>query len=112
MAGNTDDPRDHPEAKRLRILRRALGYANNRGGQGAFAKAMGWGQSEISLWENGHRPIASKKAITAHRAVPGLDPLYLTEGSKAGMSMPLRKAIEQAEAEEEEAERERLSREG
>lgn len=104
-----DNPRNRPEARRLRILRRALGFADSQGG---FAEKMGWGQPEISLWENGHRTIARNKAITAHRRVPGLDPLWLTEGSMDYMSMPLRKAIEEATIAEDDEGGEDLSREG
>jgi DNA-binding transcriptional regulator YiaG len=59
LMGGKDDPPNHPEARRLRILRRALGFAHS---QGAFAEKMGWGQSEISLWENGRRQIARNKS--------------------------------------------------
>jgi transcriptional regulator with XRE-family HTH domain len=108
--GGKDDPRNHPEARRLRILRRALGFA---GSQGAFAAKMGWGQSEISLWENGRRRIARNKAITAHQRVPGLDPLWLTEGTMDFMTLPLRRAIEEAEKVEDAIDEEDLlSREG
>lgn len=99
--GKSDNPRNHPEARRLRILRRALGFAES---QGAFAAKMGWGQSEISLWENGHRRIARNKVVTAHHRVPGLDPLWLTEGTMDYMSMPLRRALEEAEKAEDAAE--------
>lgn len=94
LMGGKDDPRNHPEARRLRILRRALGFAHS---QGAFAEKMGWGQSEISLWENGRRQIARNKVMTVHNRVPGIDPLWLTEGRMDNMSMPLRRTIEEAE---------------
>lgn len=108
-----DDPRNNPEARRLRILRYALGFGYH-GGLGAFAVRMGWGASEVSQWENGIRPIARHKMMMVHRTVPGLDPLYLLEGRMHESSMPIRQAIEQAEKaiEAEEAEKVSLSRKG
>lgn len=108
-----NDPRNHPEARRLRILRRAMGYGDERGGKGAFAAMMGWDRAELSQWENGHRPIPTKRALSAHLTIAGLDPLFLINGRMDESSMPIRKAIAEAEkAEEAFEERQRLARKG
>jgi transcriptional regulator with XRE-family HTH domain len=91
-------------ARRVRILRRALGYGDSQ--QGAFAARMGWSQPETSTYENGLRPVPPKEILVLHKKVAGIDPLWLTEGRLDYMPPPLRSALEEAEkalkAEEEE----------
>jgi hypothetical protein len=82
-------------ARRVRILRRALGYGSSQ--QGLFANHMGWSQPETSTYENGLRPIPAKQILVLHKKVAGLDPLWLTEGRMDYMPPPLRRALEEAE---------------
>jgi hypothetical protein len=82
-------------ARRVRILRRALGYGPTQ--QGLFAAHMGWTQPETSTYENGYRPIPAKQILVLHKRVHGLDPLWITEGRMDYMPPPLRMALEAAE---------------
>lgn len=93
--GRDRNPRNSDMARRVRILRRALGYGDSQ--QGLFAARMGWSQPETSTYENGLRPVPPKEILTLHKKVAGIDPLWLTEGRMDYMPPPLRRALEEAE---------------
>jgi transcriptional regulator with XRE-family HTH domain len=98
----SNDPRHTPMARRVRILRRALGFGDRQ--QGLFAKRMGWSQPEASTYETGLRPVPQKRILKIHEVVPGLDPLWLSQGRMDFLPPPLRAAIEEAEKAEDAAE--------
>ncbi len=81
-ADNWDD-----EARRVRILRRAIMKTDDS--QQAFAEKMGWHQSETSQFESGSRMVPRSKVLKIHHRVPGLDPLWLTEGKLDNIPLPL-----------------------
>lgn len=89
---------DDPEARRLRQLRRAEGFGN---AQAAFAKKLGWSQSEISMYESGDRRVPRGKVLEMHKKIPGFAPLWFTEDRREGLSFDLRRRIEEIEAQDE-----------
>jgi transcriptional regulator with XRE-family HTH domain len=97
MAKDQNPNWDHPEAKRLRQLRRAEKYGS---AQAAFGQKLGWTQPEISMYESGNRRVPRNKVLAMHKAIPGFDPLWLIEGKLDGLSFDLRTRLEEAEEEE------------
>lgn len=87
-----------PEARRLRLLRQAEGYGPSQ--QAAFAKRLGWSQSEMSMYENGERRVPRGKVLEMHKTIPGFAPLWFTEDRREGLSFDLRRRIEDIEAKE------------
>jgi len=91
MAKDAKSAWNSPVARRLRQLRRAEGFGAS---QTAFAAKIGWLQSELSMFENGTRPPPAMKILGLHKAIPGFDPLWLTEGRQEGLSHDLRQRLE------------------
>lgn len=96
MAKDAKSAWNSPIARRLRQLRRAEGFGAS---QTAFAAKIGWLQSELSMFENGTRPPPAMKILGLHKAIPGFDPLWLTEGRLEGLSHDLRTRLLAKEAE-------------
>jgi transcriptional regulator with XRE-family HTH domain len=96
MAKDAKTGWDDPQAKRLRQLRRAEGFESS---QTAFAVKIGWLQSELSMYERGSRRPPGRKILDLHKAIPGFDPLWLTEGRLEGLSHDLRTRLLAKEAE-------------
>ena len=90
---------DYPfadQGRRLRWLRQAEGIPTAL----AFAKYVGWGQSDVSQFETGKRRVPMDKVLQLRKRILGFDPLWLWEGDKRGLSYDLRKRIEAEEAKE------------
>ena len=96
MAKSAKTGWNDPQALRLRQLRRAEGFGKS---QSAFAAKIGWGQSELSMFENGGRRVPGLKILDLHKVIPGFDPLWLTEGRLEGLSHDLRVRLEANAAE-------------
>jgi hypothetical protein len=84
------------QGRRLRLLRQA----ERRGSGAAFAKWLGWGQSNYAQFEAGSRMVPADKAIQLARSIPGFDPMWLWEDKREGLGFDLRRRIEEEEAKE------------
>jgi hypothetical protein len=84
-----------PMARRLRLIRLAEGEANSS----RWAKRIGWTLPQLSNYENGVM-ISRDAAITLANRVPGLTTDYILRGVMGGMSVDLRRRIEEAEEED------------
>lgn len=98
MAGKEADPRNHPEARRMRALRRAEGFADS---QSRFARYLGWNDSALNNYETGFRRVPRDAALKLYQKIPGFDPLWLWTGEEKGLTVELRDRLRKAEAEEE-----------
>lgn len=104
MSRKDTDPRNHPEARRIRALRRADGYGDSAS---RWAHHLGWTDTALSNYETGFRRVPRDAALKLHQKVAGFDPLWLWTGDERGLSVKLRDELRKAEAEleaEEEAE--------
>lgn len=81
-----------PMSRRLRLVRVAEGEENSS----RWAKKMGWTLPQLSNYENGVL-ISRDAAIRMANRVPGLTTDYILRGVFEGMSVDLRRRIEQAE---------------
>jgi hypothetical protein len=81
------------EARRMRLLRRAEGYANNAPG---FAKRFGWTVTKLYNYESGFRRVTRDVALQMLKVTPGFDPIWLWTGEERGLSFDLRRRIEEA----------------
>ncbi|MDE5451302.1 hypothetical protein GWE18_00225 [Bradyrhizobium sp. CSA112] len=82
-----------PMATRLRLIRLAEGETNSS----RWAKRMGWTLPQLSNYENGVR-ISLNAAIQMAERVPGLTTDYILRGVMDGMTVDLRRRLEEAEA--------------
>lgn len=101
MADEESTGRDSPEARRIRILRRAAGFGDSAT---RFARYLGWEPTALGNYENGFRRVPRDAALLLYRKIPGFDPIWLWTGEKRGLGFDLSQRIEAAEAEEEECE--------
>lgn len=81
------------EAHRMRLLRRAEGYAENAPG---FAKRFGWTVTKLYNYESGFRRVPRDAALQILRVTPGFDLVWLWTGEERGLSFDLRRRIEEA----------------
>jgi len=91
------DPKNHPDARRMRALRRAEGYGDSAT---RFAAYLGWTLAALSSYEVGFRRVPREAALQLYRKIPGFDPLWLWTGEERGLSMDLRNRLRAAAAEE------------
>lgn len=84
-----------PMATRLRLIRLAEGETNSS----RWAKRMGWTLPQLSNYENGVL-ISRDAAIQMANRVPGLTTDYILRGVMDGLTVSLRKRLEEAEAAE------------
>lgn len=84
-----------PMATRLRLIRLAEGETNSS----RWAKRMGWTLPQLSNYENGVM-ISRDAAIRMANRVPGLTTDYILRGVTDGLTVSLRKRVEEAEAAE------------
>lgn len=96
MSENEPNNHDSPEAKRLRTLRKAEGFADSAS---RWAHYLGWTDTALSNYETGFRRVPRDAALQLYRKVPGFDPLWLWTGEKRGLGFDLRMRIETVEAE-------------
>jgi hypothetical protein len=82
-----------PMAQRLRLIRLAEGETNST----RWAKRMGWTVPQLSNYENGVL-ISRDAAIRMADQVPGLTTDYIPRGKMDGMTVDLRRRLEEAEA--------------
>lgn len=94
MGGKDTDPRNHPEARRMRALRRAEGYGDNAS---RWAKYLGWTDTALSNYEVGFRRVPRDAALQIYKKVPGFDPLWLWTGDESRLGFDLRKRLREAE---------------
>jgi hypothetical protein len=85
--------RKSPMAVRLRLIRLAEGETNSS----RWAHRMGWTQPALSNYENGVM-ISRDAAIRMANRVPGLTTDYILRGIVDGLSVSLRRRLEEAEA--------------
>jgi transcriptional regulator with XRE-family HTH domain len=81
------------EARRMRLLRRAEGFANS---VQAFAKRVGWAPNQLTNYESGFRRVPRDAALQLLKVTPGFDPVWLWTGEERGLSFDLRRRIEEA----------------
>lgn len=86
------------EARRMRLLRRAEGFADS---VQAFAKRVGWTPNQLTNYESGFRRVPRDAALQLLRVTPGFDPVWLWTGEERGLSFDLRRRIEEAKQAEE-----------
>lgn len=98
MSEKDTSPRNHPEARRIRALRRAEGYGDNAS---RWAHFLGWTDTALSNYETGFRRVPRDAALKLYQKIPGFDPLWLWTGEERGLSLALRERLRQAEAAEE-----------
>jgi DNA-binding transcriptional regulator YiaG len=91
------DPKIHPEARRMRALRRAEGYGDSAT---RFAHYLGWTVVTLSSYETGFRRVPRDAALQLYKKIPGFDPLWLWTGEEKGLTINLRDRLRTAEAEE------------
>lgn len=84
--------RESPGAKRLRLIRLAESETNSS----RWAKRLGWSLPQLSNYENGVT-ISRNAAIQMANAIPGLTTDYILRGVVDGMTVDLRRRIEEAE---------------
>ncbi len=87
--------RQSPMAIRMRLIRLAEGETNSS----KWAARMGWSQPQLSNYENGVR-ISLTAAIQMANRVPGLTTDYILRDIKDGLTVSLRRRLEEAEAAE------------
>lgn len=80
-----------PMAQRLRLIRMAEGETNSS----RWAQRMGWTGPQLSNYENGV-VISRDAAIQMANRVPGLTTDYILRGVMDGMTVDLRRRLEQA----------------
>jgi hypothetical protein len=107
MSENDTDPKNQPEAKRIRALRRAEGYGDNAS---RWAHYLGWTDTALSNYETGFRRVPRDAALKLYQKVPGFDPLWLWTGEERGLSLHLRDRLRKALADEEEEAETRVMR--
>lgn len=98
MGGKDTDPKNHPEARRIRALRRAEGYGDSAS---RWAHYLGWTDTALSNYETGFRRVPRDAALKLYQKIPGFDPLWLWTGEERGLSLALRDRLREAEAAEE-----------
>lgn len=84
--------RESPGARRLRLIRLAEGETNSS----RWAKRLGWTLPQLSNYENGVM-ISRNAAIQMANRIPGLTTDYILRGVMDGMTVDLRRRIEEAE---------------
>jgi transcriptional regulator with XRE-family HTH domain len=94
MAKETGGRAD-PVARRIRLLRKALGYDTAAG----FAAAIGWESNRLTNFENG-LPLSKDAAITLCQRVDGLSLDWLYFGKTDALSVSLAKRLSAAEKQE------------
>jgi hypothetical protein len=99
MSGKDADPKNHPEARRMRALRRAEGYGDNAS---RWAHYLGWTDTALSNYETGFRRVPRDAALKLYQKVPGFDPLWLWTGEEKGLTLELRERLRKALLDEEE----------
>ena len=87
--------RESPGARRLRLIRMAEGESNSS----RWAKRLGWTLPQLSNYENGVT-ISRNAAIQMANQIPGLTTDYILRGVTDGMTVSLRRRIEEAETNE------------
>lgn len=87
--------RDSAGARRLRLIRIAEGETNSS----RWAKRLGWTLPQLSNYENGVT-ISRNAAIQMANRVPGLTTDYILRGVMDGMTVDLRRRLEEAETAE------------
>jgi hypothetical protein len=97
MAEKKTDSKNHPEAVRMRALRRAEGYADS---QSRWARFLGWTQEAVSNYEVGFRRVPRDAALHLREKVHGFDPVWLWTGDEKALTLELRKRLREAEAAE------------
>lgn len=85
-----EDPRNHPEAVRMRLLRRAAGFGDSAA---RWAQFLGWTPTALGNYETGFRRVPRDAALQLHRKVPGFDPLWLWTGNEERLGFTLRQRI-------------------
>lgn len=84
-----------PVARRMRWIRLAEGETNST----RWAKRMGWSVPQLSNYENGVL-ISRDAAIKMAEQVSGLTTDYILRGKTDGMTLDLRRRLEEVEAAE------------
>lgn len=87
--------RESAGARRLRLIRLAEQETNSS----RWARKLGWTLPQLSNYENGVT-ISRNAAIQMANRIPGLTTDYILRGVFDGMSVDLRRRIEEAEAAE------------
>lgn len=97
MADKDTDPKNHPEARRMRALRRAEGYGDSAS---RWAHYLGWTDTALSNYEVGFRRVPRDAALKLFRKIPGFDPLWLWTGDEERLGFQLRQRVREALAAE------------
>lgn len=97
MSKNEAEPKNHPEARRMRALRHAEGFGDSAA---RWARYLGWTDTALSNYETGFRRVPRDAALQLFKKIPGFDPLWLWTGEERGLTLDLRKRLREAEARE------------
>jgi hypothetical protein len=90
------DPHDDPEAVRMRLLRHAEGYGEDRARWAAY---LGLTYQAVSNYEIGQRRVPRDVALTLYQKIPGFNPIWLWTGEEQHLAFDLRQRIRAAQVE-------------
>ena len=98
MSEDDGDHKNHPEAVRMRLLRRAEGYGDSAS---RWAKYLNLTDTALSNYETGFRRVPRDVALKLYQKVPGFNPVWLWTGDEVHLSFDLRQRLREAQDAEE-----------